>query len=581
MNERDAIGSASVLARLRAEARLSQAELAARAGCDLEDVRRAEACQPVEVALLERLAASIGVGIDILMGSTAVAPRTESPRQTAVSMDRVFVSHSAIDRELVEREIIPWLQQGGLQPWYSRDEIASGEEWERTLRAGLSSCKWFLLVMSPRAAESPWVSAEVNWAIENRWGGRIVPVLVEDCPRSAFNLRIAQLQYVDFRGDRVLARQRLLHAFRDHSSEQSAGDSEAGGVKPAVPEMAISEATRVRSKPVADAGLKVPPFHCGGLVPPDFFIGRSQELGDAEEIVRSGQNFLLIGVRRAGKSSFFRKLHRRLAEREDNDTLCSILNLESCRDLTIDTFLGHTILNMIGEICRQVFQIKPADLSRPAPQQVRPDLGDDSAFESFLNINQLVVERTYYRSDRHTSTFLPSEFVDFVRDLLDIVRVKGWHRYVILYDEANHLPAKLSKELLLGNIEVLESASLTSAFAATPEMAESFAPLQDILGHQIEIGPFESQRDLLTLLAQYYYGDSGKTSDLPVSADALQEIWDCSGGMPFQLQFVLNYSFQRARSHRASLVTIDHVIEAFQYLSQKRPDHFGRRRPPR
>lgn len=324
--------------------------------------------------------------------------------------------------------------------------------------------------------------------------------------------------------------------------------------------------------------IKVPVFHCGNIVPPDCFIDRDEELDDAEQIIRNGQNFLLVGVRRAGKSSFLKKLQKRLAEGSPITVLTSILNLEACNDLTIESFLGHTILNMIGEICRRVFQIKPADLGRPDPAQFRPDLAGDASFDSLLNINRLVVKRTHFRKGGSRSTFLPDEFRQYVTDLLEIIRSRGWTHYTIFYDEANHLPARLSTELLTANIEALESASLISVYAATPEMADSFRRLHDLIGHRITIGPFGSLEDLMRLLRRYYHNDPVAAGELPVSADALHRVWECTGGMPFQIQFLLSYSFKQARGQNAAVVTEEHVVSSFELLCRERPEYFDRTR---
>ena len=61
----------------------------------------------------------------------------------------VFVSHSSRDRGFVEREIIPLLQRHGVGTWYSKDDIETASEWERTIRQGLETCDWFLVVLSP------------------------------------------------------------------------------------------------------------------------------------------------------------------------------------------------------------------------------------------------------------------------------------------------------------------------------------------------------------------------------------------------------------------------------------------------
>lgn len=63
-------------------------------------------------------------------------------------MARVFVSHSSLDRDLVEREIIAPLRQHGVETWYSKDSIETASEWEGRIRQGLKTCDWFLVVLS-------------------------------------------------------------------------------------------------------------------------------------------------------------------------------------------------------------------------------------------------------------------------------------------------------------------------------------------------------------------------------------------------------------------------------------------------
>jgi hypothetical protein len=47
--------------------------------------------------------------------------------------------------------------------------------------------------------------------------------------------------------------------------------------------------------------------------------------------------------------------------------------------------------------------------------------------------------------------------------------------------------------------------------------------------------------------------------------------------MPFQSQFLLSFSFQNARQQGATLVTEEHVNQAFAQLSRQRPEYFGPR----
>ncbi len=127
-------------------------------------------------------------------------------------MPKVFVSHSAKDRDFVEHEIVQLLQSHGIETWYSTDDIGAGVRWERSIREGLKSCDWFLVVLSNESVKSEWVEAEVHWALDER-KGRIVPVRIDDCDEADLHLKLRQIQAVDFRSDRALAQAKLLAAW--------------------------------------------------------------------------------------------------------------------------------------------------------------------------------------------------------------------------------------------------------------------------------------------------------------------------------------------------------------------------------
>ena len=94
-------------------------------------------------------------------------------------MPRIFISHSSLDHDFVEREIIAFLRQGGVETWYSSDDIETAAQWHKSIMVALKSCDWFLVVLT-RSVASKWVQAEVHWAVDERYG-RIIPVVAEDC----------------------------------------------------------------------------------------------------------------------------------------------------------------------------------------------------------------------------------------------------------------------------------------------------------------------------------------------------------------------------------------------------------------
>ncbi len=474
--------------------------------------------------------------------------------------NQLFISYSHVDRVFVD-QLAARLTQAGFRVWYDQN-LKKGLSWSRQVENELKASTVFLVVLTPSSVESEAVRNEIHYAKDLPQMKRIIPLLREDC---TVPLPLMGIHWIEGRAALDPLMTDLVRSLQTASSEEEAEDEV----------LMASSGTTVFDKTVFEKTVHVPQFHFGGVVPPEYFIGRNEELVDAESILRTGQSFLLVGVRRAGKTSFCKKLIHDMMGRESNSMLMSYLNLESCRDLTIDTFLTHTILNMTGEIARQVFRCKHVELNASDLSKVRPDLQDDATFQQFYHLNRLVVSRTHFREDAPVPRFLPQDFVGFTADLLEIIRARGWSGYVILYDEANHLPKGLSVELVTENVEALDSAQLTSLYAATPEMMDSFCTLDDLFGHQIHIGPFDSREDMLRLLARYYHGDDASLDDLPITEDALDAVWNRSQGRPFQMQFLLGYSFKQARRDLACLVVREHVDHAWEKLVRQRPEYFG------
>src|SRR5207249_4350965 len=98
--------------------------------------------------------------------------------------------------------------------------ISTASQWEREIFRGLKSCRWFLTVVSPRAAESEWIKDELNWAIYNR-PTRIVPVIMEQCDLWQFHVRLPRIQHVDFTTDKRSAQNQLVETFQSSTRAAS------------------------------------------------------------------------------------------------------------------------------------------------------------------------------------------------------------------------------------------------------------------------------------------------------------------------------------------------------------------------
>ncbi len=127
-------------------------------------------------------------------------------------MIKVFVSHSSDDREFVTGDLRPLLQSHEIEAWCSEADIESAEDWERSIRVGLNTSSWFLVVLTPSAIKSRWVKAEVHWACKNRWG-RIISLLLTNCEADRLHLQLPLVQSVDYKLRDETARGKLLNVF--------------------------------------------------------------------------------------------------------------------------------------------------------------------------------------------------------------------------------------------------------------------------------------------------------------------------------------------------------------------------------
>lgn len=491
------------------------------------------------------------------MDEEAPVPRTVDWIED-VDMPRVFISHSKDDREFVEQEIVSILRSHGWDTWYSRDDIRASEQWERSIVQGLRTCDWFLVAMSPRSVQSRWVKDEVHWAMDNRVG-HIVPVLIADCDLLDLHLGMPRIQYVDFRHPTEETSKQLLQAFE--KVEQEAARTNTGH------EPLVARCHLTLNPPRSH-------FHCGPWVPPEYFIGRREELSEARELIDSDQSFLIIGHPRAGKTSFCRKLMDEIADEPHCKTLLTYVNLQQCSQLTIETFLEHTILSIAGEIARQVFGCRYTDLKPRTAADVHPLLNKDIAFRSFVEIFHRLIEKTHKQRGVQPQQLITHEFVEFTKDLLQIAGDKGRNKCVVFYDEANRLPRDISVDLLLSIGEALGKTRLIGGYVADPDMADSFHRDQDLaplFGNRLDLGPFRSFHEMKSLLARYYWGDESRVAEIPVSEAAFKSLWTTSRGEPFLIQLIADRAFRAACQQGSNIVEVEHIEKAQAALKMERP----------
>ncbi|MFN3463284.1 MAG: TIR domain-containing protein [Terricaulis sp.] len=112
---------------------------------------------------------------DAQIGVLAFTRPIGGPKKSAASNDkvrlkrhkRVFLSYSSKDRETVSA-IATAYEAAGVQHFFDRTSLKSGEEWSPRLRQEIDRADLFHLCWSKSAAESEWVEKEAEHALTRR-----------------------------------------------------------------------------------------------------------------------------------------------------------------------------------------------------------------------------------------------------------------------------------------------------------------------------------------------------------------------------------------------------------------------------
>lgn len=81
--------------------------------------------------------------------------------EEALSMPRVFLSYTFDDSDLA-RSLAERLQASGIDTWWAEWCIRPGDSLRQRIDEGLSGCTHFLVLLTPRSIEKPWVNQEMD-----------------------------------------------------------------------------------------------------------------------------------------------------------------------------------------------------------------------------------------------------------------------------------------------------------------------------------------------------------------------------------------------------------------------------------
>ena len=132
----------------------------------------------------------------------------------AAKSDIVFISHNQLDRQFVEQQLIPLLNEIGIKHWYSNEDIKVGESWVRSINTSLDSCNWVVVVVSQYSRNSAWVKEEVDMAASrSHLLNKIIPIQIDETKLEEVSSFLIHKQSIDARNKEKFAA-RLLALFK-------------------------------------------------------------------------------------------------------------------------------------------------------------------------------------------------------------------------------------------------------------------------------------------------------------------------------------------------------------------------------
>jgi HEAT repeat protein len=107
-------------------------------------------------------------------------------------MSHIFISYNHNDGDFADN-LKEKIKKAGFEPWIDIAGLRAGKDWRAEIDQAIKGASALIVVMTPRAKESEYVTYE--WAFALGAGVKVIPVLLKP---TEIHPRLGALQYLDF-----------------------------------------------------------------------------------------------------------------------------------------------------------------------------------------------------------------------------------------------------------------------------------------------------------------------------------------------------------------------------------------------
>lgn len=333
--------------------------------------------------------------------------------------------------------------------------------------------------------------------------------------------------------------------------------------------------------------MKFPPyFQTNGPVDPDLFVGRDEQLREAMNGIARSEQLLIVGPRKAGKTSFLHKVHKLVSEQNPR-VFVLWFDLQIYHNNELAEFTRLLALELIKKIWTQIHEKTFSELMEAVkrPPSLRQQMNKE--LKVLVDSYRLLKSSRTQASFEHQSTIganLPisaeanesrkighelmplenSEVLATISDLVDRCLIK-FEQILVLADETSSLPMYVPIDTLNRYLEILRDSRFQFVFSGVPfgETEKSFMGLSVICDHTLQLGRFansEPIKELIKRTIEKYIYETGER--FAFDDDCAEKVFLITKGVPHKAQQLLGKGADIVWEKGSKVVMLNDIVDA-------------------